>query len=231
MAVLFSPLMIPHLRLLVLAALLASNVARAQAPYTTATSIAGLFFELDGPYALQKGDIVIGANTSIRFFHKDEDRPMKLVYTINGSEPLEYTSAFRIQETGAHTIGYKLQDGDEKSVEFSLPLVVDNDSPVITASIVYKSITLKQFTFRNGENQNGIKIIECPVGSQLRVVAKDNIFSVEKVFLKEGKASLKIVEGAIELRSKGRHEYVIMAQDFIGNTTETAPIQVKIIEP
>lgn len=198
--------------------------------FTDTTSIPGVYFALNGPNAFNNGARVISPETRISFHRKDESFP-SVQYKIDDNSPVRYSAPFQIKKHGEHKLNYRLLDTDVIAPESIIPIMVDTLHPVITVSVVYKSMTLKKFQFEKSTFKNGNKSTVCPVGAELHIYATDNIGTPKKVLLREGKASFRILEGSIELRSRGRHIYTITASDLVGNTTETPPIEFEVVEP
>ncbi len=199
--------------------------------YTDSTSIAGVYFELSGPNAISDGRLIISKETRIRFFRRSNDGiPLNLHYWVDNNSPVVYTNPFGIKEPGAHRVSFQVVDSDSGTDISTIDVLLDAGRPVVTAKIAYKSITLKEVSFGNKPDQKGIKL-ECPLGSEMYVSVTDDIGASKNVYLREGRASLMIVEGAIEIRSKGKHNYIILASDLVGNVTESESIELEIIEP
>jgi hypothetical protein len=207
-----------------------SGVGKVSMHYIDSTSVPGVHLVLEGANALENGKLLIGPSTRIALKVVGNDPNPTIEYQVDDTPPSRYQNPFVIGKAGAHQVFIFRRHEEDDSISRAIALTVDSGSPVITASLVYKSVTLKRFLALETWAQNGKLPIECPVGTELHVVVKDDVNLTTSAFLIEGKAVLKIENGGIELPARGKHRYRILASDFLGNITQSPEIFVEIIE-
>ncbi len=201
-----------------------------QTHYVDSTSLPGVHVVLSGTNARDGNWLVIDRNTRIQLRSAKYNRN-PIWYQLDDTVSVNYLSPFTVARGGNHRL--TVRSADEKGADSAKSILfsVDSIGPVITGSIVYKSVTLHRFHWTESAAQNETIVVECPVGAELHLVMRDDVTESNNVFLKEGPASFKPLNGAISLRARGRHQYRIVAWDLLGNVTESPLILLEIIEP
>ncbi len=201
-----------------------------QTHYIDSTSLPGVHVVLSGPNARDGKWLVVGKNTRIQL------RPAKfnrnpIWYQLDDTVSVNYVSPFTVARGGNHRLTIRSADEQDGESSKSIYFSVDSIAPVISGSIVYKSVTLHRFHWTESAAQSETILVECPVGAELHLMMRDDVTESNNVFLREGPAAFKPLNGAISLRARGRHQYRIVAWDLLGNVTESPLILLEIIEP
>ncbi len=163
----------------------------------------------EGPQFQSRDTIFINTNTKIRLRGFDYEAGFnRIEYSVNGSNPSEYTTPFSIENEGFSTIDYTGFDNVDNTSGSAFSVKVDNSGPILG------------YTFGTSllRKESGIEVY--PSHTVLFFSATDKVVGFQRMTYTLNSGKPLEYTGMIKDLPKGKNELTITAIDKLGNSSE-----------
>lgn len=163
----------------------------------------------NGPLFNTRDTLFINSKTKISLKGTDQEAGMnRIEYSLNGSEPKEYSEMFVVENEGFNAVDFTGFDNVENTNLKSFSFKVDNAGPEIS-SIFGASPT---------GNKEGLDVY--PLHAVLFLSATDKIVGFQKMTYSLNGSPIKEYTGIIKNLPKGKNSITVLAYDQLGNTSQ-----------
>jgi hypothetical protein len=168
-----------------------------------------LDYAFEGPQFQSRDTLFVNRNTKIRLLATDYEAGMnRIEYSINGSNPVEYSGPYSIENEGYNTIDFTGFDNVDNTSGGSFGVKIDNTGPSIG------------FTFGTTILRKEADMDVYPNHTVLFLSASDRVVGFMRMTYKlNGSAPVEYL-GIIKNLPKGKNVIVINAFDKLGNSSE-----------
>jgi hypothetical protein len=152
----------------------------------------------------------ISSQTHIRLKGSDPEAGMnRIEYSVDGSDPKEYTEAFTLEKEGYSAIDFTGFDNVDNTSSKSFGVKVDNTGPEISNS------------FGTSRLRTEGKLSVYPSHTVLFLNATDRVVGFQRLTYSLNGAPSKESSGMLEALPKGKNELLVKAFDKLGNSNES----------
>ncbi len=181
---------------------------RTSIPYIDLTG-PELGYAFEGPQFQSRDTLFISKDTKIRLRGTDYEAGLNHIeYSINGSNPIEYTSSFNIENEGFSTIDYTGFDNVDNTSGGAFSIKIDNTGPAVS------------YTFGTSQLRKESELYIYPVHTVIFLAATDKVVGFQRMSYKLNGGAPQEYLGIIRNLPKGHNEIVVNAFDKLGNSNE-----------
>ncbi len=161
-----------------------------------------------GPKFSTRDTFFINQETKIILKGSDSEAGLnRIEYSLNGSNPREYTEAFLMQKEGYSVVDYTGFDNVDNTSGKSFGFKVDNSGPEISEA----------FGTTYLRSEGGLKVY--PAHVILFLIATDRVVGLQKISYSLNDATEREYAGLIKNLPKGENIIKVIAYDKLGNTS------------
>ncbi len=160
-----------------------------------------------GPQFKTRDTIFINNKTLVQLTGIDKESGInRIEYSLNGSDPSDYSEPFNVENEGYSAVDYTGFDNVDNTSSDSFGFKVDNTGPKISHTFGASSIN----------RINGLDVY--PAHVVLFVAATDAVVGFKKMDYTLNNGPAKELTGMMKALPKGTNQLVITAYDHLGNT-------------
>lgn len=162
-----------------------------------------------GPKFTTRDTTFINSKTKIILKGTDSESGLnRIEYTLNGSNPREYTEDFLMDKEGYSVVDYTGFDNVDNSSGKSFGFKVDNSGPEISEA----------FGTTHLRTENGLTVY--PSHVIMFIIATDKVVGLQKINYSINEGTMHEYAGLIKNLPKGKNTIKVIAYDKLGNTSE-----------
>jgi hypothetical protein len=162
-----------------------------------------------GPKFTTRDTTFINYETKIILKGNDSEAGLnRIEYSLNGSNPMEYTEAFLVEKEGYSVVDYTGFDNVDNTSGKSFGFKVDNSGPEISEAFGTTSL----------RTENGLKVY--PAHVILFLIATDKVVGLQRITYSINNGSINEYVGLIKNLPKGKITINVIAYDKLGNSSD-----------
>jgi hypothetical protein len=179
-------------------------------PYIDLTG-PSLSHSYNGPQFISRDTFFISSQTKILLKGTDPEAGLnRIEYSLNGSNPMEYSGLLTVDTEGYNTIDFTGFDNVDNTSASSFTFKTDNTGPKIG------------FTFGTSWLRKEDNIEVYPSHTVLFVTATDNVVGFQRMTYSLNGGTPQEYTGMIKNLPKGKNEILVTAYDKLGNSNQIA---------